>query len=75
MADASRFAPADEHDARLLANVHPAGWINPEPAARYNLVVIGAGTAGLVAAAGAAGLGASRRGRLSLGVSQRTKGL
>jgi pyruvate/2-oxoglutarate dehydrogenase complex dihydrolipoamide dehydrogenase (E3) component len=58
MADASRFASADEHDARLLANVHPAGWINPEPAARYNLVVIGAGTAGLVAAAGAAGLGA-----------------
>src|ERR1700752_361319 len=58
MADASRFAPADEHDARLLANVHPAGWINPEPASRYNLVVIGAGTAGLEAAAGAAGLGA-----------------
>jgi pyruvate/2-oxoglutarate dehydrogenase complex dihydrolipoamide dehydrogenase (E3) component len=51
-------APADEHDARLLANVHPANWVNPEPVARYNLVVIGAGTAGLVAAAGAAGLGA-----------------
>ena len=32
------------------ANIHPAGWMNPEPAARYNLVVIGAGTAGLVAA-------------------------
>jgi pyruvate/2-oxoglutarate dehydrogenase complex dihydrolipoamide dehydrogenase (E3) component len=58
MADPSRLAPSDQHDARLLANVHPAGWINPEPAARYNLVVIGAGTAGLVAAAGAAGLGA-----------------
>jgi pyruvate/2-oxoglutarate dehydrogenase complex dihydrolipoamide dehydrogenase (E3) component len=58
MADASRLAPPDERNARLLANVHPAGWINPEPAARYNLVVIGAGTAGLVAAAGAAGLGA-----------------
>ncbi|HTQ23380.1 MAG TPA: mercuric reductase [Candidatus Binataceae bacterium] len=58
MADPSRLAPPDEHDARLLANVHPAGWINPEPAARYNLVVLGAGTAGLVAAAGAAGLGA-----------------
>src|SRR6476661_3852624 len=58
MADASRFASADEHDARLLANVRPPHWINPEPAARYNLVVIGAGTAGLVAAAGAAGLGA-----------------
>src|SRR5260370_1853439 len=58
MADAARPAPPDEYDARLLANVHPAGWINPEPAARYNLVVIGAGTAGLVTAAGAAGLGA-----------------
>src|SRR5712671_6555987 len=58
MADASRPAPPDEYDARLLANVHPAGWINPEPAPRYNLVVIGAGTAGLVSAAGAAGLGA-----------------
>jgi len=51
-------APADENDARLLANVHPPDWLNPEPAPRYNLVVIGAGTAGLVAAAGAAGLGA-----------------
>src|SRR6185437_113548 len=58
MADASRPASADEHDARLLANVHPADWVNPEPAPRYNLLVIGAGTAGLVAAAGAAGLGA-----------------
>jgi pyruvate/2-oxoglutarate dehydrogenase complex dihydrolipoamide dehydrogenase (E3) component len=50
--------PSDPADARLLANVHPPGWANPEPAPRYNLVVIGAGTAGLVAAAGAAGLGA-----------------
>jgi pyruvate/2-oxoglutarate dehydrogenase complex dihydrolipoamide dehydrogenase (E3) component len=33
-------------------------WRNPKPAARYNLVVVGGGTAGLVAAAGAAGLGA-----------------
>jgi pyruvate/2-oxoglutarate dehydrogenase complex dihydrolipoamide dehydrogenase (E3) component len=45
-------------DQRLLANVHPADWINPAPAERYHLVVIGAGTAGLVTAAGAAGLGA-----------------
>ncbi|HQU45052.1 MAG TPA: FAD-dependent oxidoreductase, partial [Pirellulales bacterium] len=30
----------------------------PRPAARYNLIVFGAGTAGLVTAAGAAGLGA-----------------
>jgi pyruvate/2-oxoglutarate dehydrogenase complex dihydrolipoamide dehydrogenase (E3) component len=41
-----------------VQNVHPPDWQNPEPAPRYNLVVIGAGTAGLVAAAGAAGLGA-----------------
>lgn len=33
-------------------------WKNPKPAPRYNLVVIGAGTAGLVTAVGAAGLGA-----------------
>ena len=38
--------------------MRPRDWINPEPAGRYNLVVIGAGTAGLVTAGGAAGLGA-----------------
>lgn len=50
--------PDDEHNRVLLANVHPEDWplINPE--GRYNLVVIGAGPAGLVAALGAAGLGA-----------------
>ena len=51
-------APIDEHNLNLLANVHPSDWRNPEPTGRYNLVVLGAGTAGLVAAAGAAGLGA-----------------
>jgi pyruvate/2-oxoglutarate dehydrogenase complex dihydrolipoamide dehydrogenase (E3) component len=50
--------PQDPHDAALVANVHPQDWINPEPSGRYNLVVIGAGTAGLICAAGAAGLGA-----------------
>jgi pyruvate/2-oxoglutarate dehydrogenase complex dihydrolipoamide dehydrogenase (E3) component len=50
--------PQDEYNATLIANVHPADWQNPQPASRYNLVVIGAGTAGLVTAAGAAGLGA-----------------
>lgn len=50
--------PPDEHNQRLIANVHPSTWRNPDPAPRYNLVVIGAGTAGLVTAAGAAGLGA-----------------
>jgi pyruvate/2-oxoglutarate dehydrogenase complex dihydrolipoamide dehydrogenase (E3) component/uncharacterized membrane protein YdjX (TVP38/TMEM64 family) len=48
----------DPHNARLVSNVHPPDWHNPTPAPCYNLVVIGAGTAGLVTAAGAAGLGA-----------------
>src|SRR5947208_5668170 len=55
----SALGPADVHNQELLANVHPASWVNPVPAERYNLVVIGAGTGGLVTAAGAAGLGAT----------------
>jgi pyruvate/2-oxoglutarate dehydrogenase complex dihydrolipoamide dehydrogenase (E3) component len=54
----SLVLPRDEYNTTLVNNVHPSGWKNPEPASRYNLVVIGAGTAGLVTAAGAAGLGA-----------------
>jgi pyruvate/2-oxoglutarate dehydrogenase complex dihydrolipoamide dehydrogenase (E3) component len=50
--------PQDKYNAELVANAHPPDWKNPAPAGRYNLVVIGGGTAGLVAAAGAAGLGA-----------------
>ena len=50
--------PLADADSRLDALVRPADWRNPEPAPRYHLVVIGAGTAGLVAAAGAASLGA-----------------
>jgi pyruvate/2-oxoglutarate dehydrogenase complex dihydrolipoamide dehydrogenase (E3) component len=52
------LTPRDRYNEELLANVHPADRVNPEPASRYNLVVIGAGTAGLVSAMGAAGLGA-----------------
>ena len=50
--------PADTHNTRLVSYLHPPDWVNPAPAPCYNLVVIGAGTAGLVTAAGAAGLGA-----------------
>lgn len=50
--------PMDEHNRALVAHAHPADWVNPEPRGKYNLVVIGGGTAGLVTAAGAAGLGA-----------------
>jgi pyruvate/2-oxoglutarate dehydrogenase complex dihydrolipoamide dehydrogenase (E3) component len=54
----SLVQPVDVHNLELVSNVHPVDWKNPDPAARYNLVVIGGGTAGLVTAAGAAGLGA-----------------
>ncbi len=46
------------HVERWLAHVRPADWVNPVPRERYHLVVIGAGPGGLVAAAGAAALGA-----------------
>ncbi|MDF5718435.1 MAG: mercuric reductase [Rhizonema sp. NSF051] len=50
--------PMDRYNQQLIDNLHPPNWVNPEPASCYNLVVIGAGTAGLVTAAGAAMLGA-----------------
>src|SRR5688572_6592549 len=50
--------PLDEFNQTLQNNVHPQTWVNPEPQPLYNLVVIGAGSAGLVTAFGAAGLGA-----------------
>ena len=50
--------PEDAYNQTLVANVHPHDWTNPEPAPSYNLVVLGGGTAGLITAAGAAGLGA-----------------
>ncbi len=58
MSEFPQLQPRDAHNEKLEANVHPPDWKNPTPDGRYNLVVIGAGTAGLVAAAGAAGLGA-----------------
>jgi len=53
--------PMDEYNQQLVASVHPSDWVNPEPKEYYDLVVIGAGTAGLVVAAGAAGLGIGLR--------------
>src|SRR4029077_9388578 len=52
------LTPRDAGGARPRAAVHPDDWANPEPRGRYDLVVIGGGTAGLVSAIGAAGLGA-----------------
>lgn len=56
--EAVSIRPTDAANAELLRNVYPADWTNPTPSGRYNLVVIGSGTAGLVGAIGGAGLGA-----------------
>lgn len=50
--------PGADSDARWREALRPAGYLNPQPASRYHLVVIGAGPAGLISAIGAAGLGA-----------------
>jgi pyruvate/2-oxoglutarate dehydrogenase complex dihydrolipoamide dehydrogenase (E3) component len=49
--------PIDESDRQLLERVRPSDWVNPQPSGRYNLVAIGAGTAGLISAALGSGLG------------------
>ncbi len=49
--------PHDEYNQKLLSHVHPEGWINPIAEPMYNLVVIGAGTAGLIASNITAALG------------------
>jgi pyruvate/2-oxoglutarate dehydrogenase complex dihydrolipoamide dehydrogenase (E3) component len=57
-ATGTEVEPFDQFNRQLVANVHPADWENPRARDRYHLVVIGAGTAGLVTASIAAGLGA-----------------
>jgi pyruvate/2-oxoglutarate dehydrogenase complex dihydrolipoamide dehydrogenase (E3) component len=56
--DPTLIRPLDEPNLRHLKNVHPDGYLNPEPRPRYHLVVIGAGPGGLVTAAAGAALGA-----------------
>jgi pyruvate/2-oxoglutarate dehydrogenase complex dihydrolipoamide dehydrogenase (E3) component len=42
----------------LLNNVHPESWINPRPADRYNLAILGGGYAGILTALEAVKTGA-----------------
>jgi pyruvate/2-oxoglutarate dehydrogenase complex dihydrolipoamide dehydrogenase (E3) component len=56
--DFPALVPFGEANQILASHVHPSDWQNPIPKDRYHLVVIGAGTGGLVTAAAAAGLGA-----------------
>ncbi len=53
-----RVAPFDRHNQQLVANVRPPDWKNPTPSEPYDLIVLGAGTAGLVTSLIAASLGA-----------------
>jgi pyruvate/2-oxoglutarate dehydrogenase complex dihydrolipoamide dehydrogenase (E3) component len=52
------FPIEDAYDRELIANVRPPDWRNPLPRNPYQLLVIGAGPAGLMAARTAAMLGA-----------------
>jgi pyruvate/2-oxoglutarate dehydrogenase complex dihydrolipoamide dehydrogenase (E3) component len=55
----SRQMLADEsHNRELLESAHPPAWRNPEPLDKYNLVIVGAGPAGILAARAAAAVGA-----------------
>lgn len=51
------ISPNDKYNQKLMDNVHPHGRVNPNPEPMYNLVVVGAGTAGLISAIATAGLG------------------
>ncbi len=56
--DAGIRTPDDAYERKRLAAVHPDSWNNPAPGGPYQLVVVGGGAAGLVAAREAAALGA-----------------
>ena len=53
-----RLLPDDADDRITAANTRPGDWVNPSPRNQYDLLVIGGGTAGLVAAGAGSLLGA-----------------
>ena len=54
----SAALPQDAYERERMENARPVPWRNPKPSGRYDLVVIGGGPAGLVAARAAAAMGA-----------------
>src|SRR6202166_4325620 len=54
----SSYVSSNGYDRTILQHVHPPDWRNPEPKDRYNLVIIGAGPAGILTALNAAKVGA-----------------
>lgn len=55
MSDTRQTLLEDQYNSVLVSNVRPSDWVNPEPARRYNLVIVGAGPAGLAAVHAAMG--------------------
>ena len=51
--------PGEHFDTTSWQLLCPTDYVNPIPKAKYHLVVVGAGPAGLISAIGAAGLGAN----------------
>jgi pyruvate/2-oxoglutarate dehydrogenase complex dihydrolipoamide dehydrogenase (E3) component len=49
--------PGDAYQREWMQNVRPSGWRNPTPVGRHDLVIVGGGPAGLVAAGVATSLG------------------
>ncbi len=56
--EASSNVSADAHERERVANTRPSAWRNPQANKPYQLAIIGAGPAGIVAAELAASLGA-----------------
>ena len=56
--DPNVLPPGDSHNQKLRDNVHPANWSTKPATETYDMISIGAGTAGLVSSGGAAMLGA-----------------
>ena len=56
--DPNVLPPGDEHNQKLRDNVHPQNWPTKPIDGVYDMIAIGAGTAGLVSSGGAAMLGA-----------------
>eukprot|EP00752_Nemacystus_decipiens_P012532 g11100.t1 len=53
----AEFLPKDDYNVKLVSNVGPTDYVNPEPLDKYDLVVIGSGAAGLLSVIMANGLG------------------
>lgn len=60
MTDTLQIPPNDDYNQTLVGNVHPPDWTNPTPPATpacYDMLVVGAGTAGLITALGSLRMG------------------